>query len=254
MRVVRHTPQHVTITTSEPVLWILGISFLLAGLALTLLLSRVVTLTCDRSLPPNGACTLTSSNYVTSKTYELPLDQIQGAEVQISYGDSDSDDTYRVVLITTQGTVPFTGYYSSGSQKKQQTADQVNRFLTYESQQNLSLKVDDRVWMSILGGVFAGAGLLMALLAGFTVINLDRSSGMLTVTRNRLITKSTSEYMISEFKGAEIQGSNGTYRVALLMKDGQAFPLTSYYSSGTRGKQKLIDELQRFADLTHPSI
>ena len=94
----------------------------------------------------------------------------------------------------------------------------------------------------------------MALLAGFTVINLDRSSGMLTVTRNRLITKSTSEYMISEFKGAEIQGSNGTYRVALLMKDGQAFPLTSYYSSGTRGKQKLVDELQRFADLTHPSI
>lgn len=248
MRVIRHSPQHITIHSPDLVLWLMALVFLGASAMILLIFGRKVTLNCDRSLPPAGVCTLESASFIDSNQTQISAGNLQRAEVRVNYGDSDSSDTYQVVLMTTNGEVPFTEYYSSGSSKKQQLANEINQFIQDDSQNTLSVETDDRLFISILAGIFAGVGALMGLFSGITTLDLDRSSGLLTVSKRRLLPAGASEYLLSDFQGAEIESSKNTYRVVLRMRDGRTVPLTSYYSSGYKGKKKLADELEAFAN------
>lgn len=248
MRVIRHSPQHITIHSPDLVLWIMALVFLGASAMILLIFGRKVTLNCDRSLPPAGVCTLESASFIDSNQTQISAGNLQRAEVRVNYGDSNSSDTYQVVLMTTNGELPFTEYYSSGSSKKQQLANEINQFIQDDSQNTLSVETDDRLFISILAGIFAGVGALMGLFSGITTLDLDRSSGLLTVSKRRLLPAGASEYLLSDFQGAEIESSKNTYRVVLRMRDGRTVPLTSYYSSGYKGKKKLADELEAFAN------
>jgi len=246
MRVIRHSPQHITIHSPDLVLWFLAVSFLGSSALMLLVFGRKVTLNCDRNLPPAGVCTLESASFINRRQTNFSVGGLQQAVVDVSYGDSDSSDTYRVVLVTTNGEVPFTGYYSSGSSGKEEIADDINRFIRSNSQKTLSVKTDDRLVLSIIAGVFAGIGVLMGLFGGITTLDLDRSSGLLTVSKRSLISDSVSEHLLSDLQGAEIESSSSTYRVVLRLRESKPIPITSYYSSGYKGKKKLADELQEF--------
>lgn len=246
MRVIRHSPQHITIHSPDLVLLILAVSFLGTSALMLLVFGRKVTLNCDRNLPPAGVCTLETTSFINRRQTNFSVSALQQAVVDVSYGDEDSSDTYRVVLMTTNGEVPFTGYYSSGSSGKEEIADDINRFIQSNSQQTVSVKTDDRLVLSIIAGVFGGIGALMGSLASYTTIDLDRSSGLLTVKKRSLIKNSTSEHLLSDLQKADIESSSSTYRIALRMRDDSTIPLTSYFSSGYDGKQKLADELQQF--------
>lgn len=248
MRIIRHSPQHITIHSPDLVLWIMALVFLGASALILLGFGAKVTLNCDRSLPPARVCTLETASFIDSNQTQIPAGNLQRAEVRVNYGDSDSSDTYKVVLLTNNGELPFTEYYSSGSSKKQQLADEINQFIQNDSLNTLSVKSDDRLWISIFAGIFAGIGALMGIFSGITTLDLDRSSGLLTVSKRRLLSAGASEYLLSDFQGAELESSKNTYRVVLRMRDGRTEPLTSYYSSGYKGKKKLADELQGFAD------
>lgn len=248
MRIVRHSPQHITIHSPDLVLWILALVFLGASALILLVFGEKVTLNCDRSIPPAGVCTLETTSFIDSSQKQISVGNLQRAELRVNYGDSDSSDTYQVVLLTNNGELPFTDYYSSGSSKKQQLVNEINQFIQNDSLNMLSVKSDDRLWISILAGIFAGVGALMGIFSGITTLDLDRSSGLLTVSKRRLLSTSASELLLSDFQGAEIESSKNTYRVVLRMRDGKPIPITSYYSSGYKGKKKLADELQVFAD------
>jgi len=245
MRITRHSPQHITVRSDEAVMWIMSIIFIVVAGAMLLIFGKKVTLNCNRSLPPAGSCTLETTSFIDRRNMDFSLGELQQAVIDVSA--SSDGDTYRVVLVTAHGEIPFTDYFSSGYSGKQELADEINNYLRSTSQQSLSVKSDDRLIMSILAGVFGGAGGLMLLFSGVTTIDLDRSTGLMTVTKRRLIGSGSDEYLIGDFTGAEIEGSSkGNYRVVLRLRDGRSIPLTSYYSSGYDGKRKLADELQGF--------
>ena len=156
----------------------LGLLFFIAGLAVMLFLGNKVTLTCVRSLPPPGVCTLRSANMVRAREKTFNISEINGATVDVSYGDDG--ETYRVLLQTTSGSVPLTSYYSSGARAKQQAANQINSFLMYDTMQTLTIKADDRIWVAIFSGIFAGSGALLLILAVLKIIQNTREGDLVT--------------------------------------------------------------------------
>lgn len=156
----------------------LGLLFFLVGLAVMLFLGQMVTLTCVRSQPPPGYCTLRSANMVSARETIIPITDLRGASLDISYGDDG--ETYRVLLQTSDGSLPMTGYYSSGFKAKQRAVDQVNSFLMYDTMQTLYVKSDDRIWIAIFSGIFAGCGALVLTLALLKVIRDTRERSLET--------------------------------------------------------------------------
>jgi hypothetical protein len=156
----------------------LGLVLFIAGLVVMLFFGNNVTLTCVRSLPPPGFCTLRSANMVSARETIIPIPDLSGAAIDVSQGEDG--DTYRVLLQTTRGSLPMTSYYSSGLSAKQQAVDQVNSFLIYDTMQTLSIKTDDRIWIAIFSGIFAGSGALLLILAVLKIIQDTRAGGLET--------------------------------------------------------------------------
>ena len=156
----------------------LGLLFFIAGLAVMLFFGNKVTLTCVRSLPPPGVCTLRSANMVNAKEKTFAITELSGASIDVSHGDDG--DTYRVLLQTASGNLPMTSYYSSGLTAKQQAVDQINSFVMYDTMQTLSIKTDDRIWVAIFSGIFAGSGALLLLLAVLKIIQDTREGDLET--------------------------------------------------------------------------
>lgn len=145
-------------------LTLFGGVFLAVGLAVMWFMGAQTTLVCERPEPRAGTCTLTQINVFgrVNRSESLRLTEIERADVQVSE-DDDGDDTYRVVLRTERGTVPFTDYYSSGRNDKREIADRLNAFLEDGAARELEVSQDDRLFASIFGGVFSCAGGLVAL-------------------------------------------------------------------------------------------
>jgi len=137
----------------------LGFLFFVSGLTVMLFVGSKNTLSCDRSLAPAGACTLRVEKALTGKEQQIPIPQLKGAYVDES---TDSDGTtYRVVLQTARGEIPFTSYYSSGYSGKKNTVDKIIAFLQDENQAVLSVKTDSRIWVAIFSGIYAGVGAVL---------------------------------------------------------------------------------------------
>ena len=102
---------------------------------------------------------LRSANMVSAKEKTFAITELSGASIDVSHGDDG--DTYRVLLQTASGNLPMTSYYSSGLTAKQQAVDQINSFVMYDTMQTLSIKTDDRIWVAIFSGIFAGSGALL---------------------------------------------------------------------------------------------
>jgi hypothetical protein len=249
MKLTKFDQNHIAIRSNPVGMWIMGIVFVGFAVVAVLFLGAKSTLECSRSGQNQGACVLTQQSFVKTTTKNIPLTQMVAAGVHTSQ-DSEGDETYKVVLQTSGGTIPLTSYSSSGYASHQRIADQINTFLADTSIANVEVKQDSRLLLNILGAVFGGVGLLLILLTSRQTIDLDRGKGLVTLQKSSLITKSSDEIMFGDLAGAEVEQSSSsdgnTYRVALVQRNGQRTPLTSFYSSGYQGKQDLANEINRF--------
>ena len=173
---MNNSPSRLKLDPDQLIRGGLGLLFLVAGLAVMLFFGNKVTLTCVRSLPPPGVCTLRSANMVSAKEKTFAITELSGASIDVSHGEDG--DTYRVLLTTTSGSLPMTSYYSSGLSAKQQAVDQINSFVRYDTTQTLYIKTDDRIWVAIFSGIFAGSGALLLILATLKIIQDARESDL----------------------------------------------------------------------------
>ncbi len=246
MKIIRYDQQHIAVRFNPAGMWIMGVAFLGFAALAVLILGSQSTLTCIRS---DRTCSLEKKSLLKTSSLDIPMEQLQGAQL-ITVTDSEGSDTYKVALNTTGGSIPLTGYSSSGYNSRRRIVEKINAFLTDASQQRLEVKQDSRILLYIIGAIFAGIGLLLILLISRITVDLDRTKGLATLKRRSLITSSVDEILLGDLTGAEVQGSSGSkgasYRVALVQRSGQRTPLTGYYSSGYQGKQKLAEEINNF--------
>jgi hypothetical protein len=149
-------------------LGLFGLVFLGVGLAVMWWMGALTTLTCPAAeapgVRPAGACTLTQTNVFgrVSRTVTMPATELLGARLEVS-SDDDDGDTYRVVLRTERGEVPFTDYYSSDRAPKDKVLAAVNAYVADPAGPRLEAGQDERLFALIFGGVFALVGLGISL-------------------------------------------------------------------------------------------
>ena len=115
---------------------VFGGLFVVAGLAVVVLFGSVITCSIDKSL---GTLVLESNRLGHRSRNEYALRDLYGVAVEFHRANRGGR-TYRVALVMQSGDrVPLTAYYSSGLNKKQQTADRICAFLNLKPIQD-----DDR--------------------------------------------------------------------------------------------------------------
>ena len=106
----------------------LPLIFVVVGLPF-LLFSSILTIFADRN---SRVLTLKYSSLLRRNSREISFDDIASVDVQssISNDDGSTSYTYRVAVFLKDGNVvPLRSYYSSGSRKKEERADQLRKFI-----------------------------------------------------------------------------------------------------------------------------
>jgi hypothetical protein len=232
--------------------WIFGFVMISFGVVVLFMLGGKNTIICSRSGKQAGKCQIISSSLLVSHTTQLALKDLQGAELDVS--SSSDSDTYRVVLLTTQGKMPLTSYYGSSSGSQQSVVEQVNAFLKDPALKSLLTTQDEGALPFIIALLMVGFGILIIFFFGRPMTyDFDKASGLLTVTHTNLNNASEHEYPLHDIKGVTIDtsysGRSGTYRVVLLMADGVRLPMTTFLSSGLKDKQLAAAAIKEFLGL-----
>jgi hypothetical protein len=138
-----------------------GSVFVVSGLVAMVVFGELATLTCQRVEPTQGSCQFVHSGLLGSDETTIPLNQLQSAKVDVNEGNRGN--TYRVVLLTNGGKVPFTSVWSSGAEGKQKNADRINAFIGNPGKTSLRVQQDDRWFAYPFGGIFilAGGGVVL---------------------------------------------------------------------------------------------
>jgi hypothetical protein len=254
MRVVRQTSTRLTLRLVPWLLWLVGGIFTGVGSTVGVAVGGETVLRCDRTSPP-AQCQLSSFNLLGHRRDQaFDIASLQGAEVQTSY-NSDGDTTYRVVILTGQGPIPFTESYSSGLANYRQQASEINQFVQMPTTPSLHLH-QSNAWFGLIFLIgFGGVGLAIVLFGGKVMTcDFDKSMGQLTLTQRGLLGAKTIQHPLHHLSGLRLEQSRGskggyTYRLALLLKSGETLPLTSYYDSGRRGKEKMAEQVCNFLGL-----
>lgn len=141
------------------VLFLMGLIFAAAGLAVVYYLGHDTELNCRRTV---NRCVIEKTNVFGDTEVEetIRLGSLAGAEV-IEKRDSDGDYTYKVMLITDEGRIPLSSVSTSDRKSHRENAQKINNYVN-SFNETLEL-VESGKWIRIFGFVFAGIGGLMFL-------------------------------------------------------------------------------------------
>jgi hypothetical protein len=246
LKIIESTPTTLALRRTPILIWLICLSALVMGIVLTLILGKQYVLECQR-LGSGGTCQLATRNLFGSGRVEtFPLSDLQGASVEIS-PDSEGDDTYRLSLRINGENQPLSPVYSSGFSKKDALAQSINSFISDSRQPGLSVRQDERFLGMLAGGICALTALALAAFLGQVVtLRLDRSTGTVTLKRMGLLGVREGEYLLSDFTDAVLEYGENTSRIALVTRDGGHLPLTSEFTSGSRGKEATAATIRAF--------
>jgi hypothetical protein len=89
------------------------------------------------------------------------ITDVRGAEVDESCDEDGC--TYRVRVLTGRRSVPLTEYYSSGWGAKEKVADEINDYVARGGEEPLKVRDGNVMLGALFGGIFAIAGLGIAI-------------------------------------------------------------------------------------------
>ncbi len=251
MRVMESTPDRMVVKMlGEGFLLVaIGLIFMVGSLVGTFFLVQTTELNCRRVESTQVNCSLerTIFGYTVHSQELYGLQRVQLAERT----DSDGDLIYRVNLYTRDGVVPLTPYSSNNFRRNVNHAEEISRYLRGpEAKLNL---VDRPGVFWLITGVLTIAGaatIITGVGALFSSWIFDRVNGQIVHDRRGLIGAKDRRYHLADVTGAFVRSkrdSDGaTYRVELHTRKGETIPLTGYYTSGYRRKEKVANQIQRF--------
>jgi hypothetical protein len=178
---------------------------------------------------------------------QIPVDNPQQAIVQ-SYRSSKGGTSYRMALVTSQGTIPLTDFYSSDA-GADGLAAQFNQFQRDSAANSVSLDQPASGFTFIFLLIFCGFGLIMILNTHYDTFVFDRDRDALTFTRIGFRGIHTREESITGLTTAvrQFRGSKGRryYCVFLHLDSGSDLKI-GWNSSRESAAQNLADQIQEF--------
>lgn len=109
----------------------------------------------------------------------------------------------------------------------------------------------NQLWFGTLFFLAGAAVSVIGVQARFTTWTFDRYQSLITHRRETLRGVKINEYALRDIANVQItysRSSKGskTYRVELETRDGENIPLTSWYSSGYKNKERAADVIRAF--------
>ncbi|URR34842.1 hypothetical protein NBE99_09340 [Thermosynechococcus sp. HN-54] len=247
MKVLEQTDYRLRLQERPLALWLFGGLFCLVPV-LILSVFPVADIECQRQTFPYE-CVVTTTSFVTQERVKIPLSVLRQAKLE-DYIDSEGDRMYRIVLEGVADSIPL-GIASSDAGDRATIVEQINQFLANPNQMQLSARVDDRWLIQIVVGVFFLVGASLIALTPVLTLDLDRSSGTLTIFHANFFRRTHKELRLREISDITIESSvdsegDRLYRVVVHLASGEKVPLRHYYSSGYNSKKELANHLRQF--------
>ncbi len=275
VKILEQLPNKLIIRIRPTFFW--GVALFFAGVGLFLLLSSltltpVTTLTCERSAPLQLSltsiqdaptfprCELAEINWLGREKSKTFISELQGATTETKIRKDKHGitiSTYRVMLQTSGGNVPFTNEYTAyDEQSRQALVFQINAFIQAPMQASLVVQENERLLGYFgfgIAGFFEVVSILVIAVAPVVTCFFDQESDSVTIRRHNWFGAKVFQHSLHEISGAKVELSNGgglTFRVTLTLWSGKTLPLTRFYSSGSEEKQQVAIYIQKFLSLS----
>ncbi len=248
MRVTEKDDQLIVRTSWASLLgpFVFGLFFIVFAGGLVWSSARESTLSCQRLEINEMHCQI-QSIFMGRVVQQIALDNPQQAIVQ-SYRSSKGGTSYRMALVTAQGTIPLTDFYSSDS-RADSLAAQFNQFQRNPAAKSISLDQPASGFTFIFLLIFCGFGAIMILNAHYDTFVFDRYRDALTFTRIGFRGIRTREESISGLTTTvrQFRGSKGRrYYCILLHLDGGSDIKIDWNATRESAAQSLADQIQEF--------
>ncbi|MGB3266125.1 MAG: hypothetical protein WBA89_19460 [Microcoleus sp.] len=223
MKIIKETATELIIQTQNILdFWLHSCLLMTFGLMSLAFDYHAATLSCQRLQEKPGSCQIVRSNLLGSYIQEIQLDALQGAKVQRCGYRS------RVLLLTSVGSVPFTGN-STNWGNQDAVASDINFFVRNAKNGLLRLKQDDR-WLEWTGGILLLAALGAIVLRNNETYSFDGTLNTLTVKQRGLLARKAMQYSLCEIYGVEVERTKDRdcdvwYEVRLLVSGGSRISL-----------------------------
>jgi len=209
-----------------------GALFALMGFIAFPIFGQSAALTCERGGSASPRCEL-ERTLIGIPLSTTSIEGLQGARVQTPLGAQGH--IYRVMLVTAEREVPFSGYSGSGSEEERIAAE-INAFLGDPNQTTLKARYSGSA-EAILSAVFVVLGLL-ALVTGLhtysTTWTFDRRKGLFTHRQQRLLSPKVVTYPFDQIGDVTVSAFSATsgshvHRIVLRTISGKELPMTPRY-------------------------
>ena len=252
MKVLEHTQDVLVLRPAGAglLLSLFGLLFFVVGVVLTFVLGQTVHLACERLEDQVVACDVRRT-FLGITVKEKNLGRIQGAQVAQKI-DDEGDYLYRIELSGSNGRIPLREAWSSGYDKKERFAEDVNDFVQDATAPTLELELAG-AWQMLFSLSFGLVGLVLAavgLRTSATTWIFDRTAGVAARRVAGLTGPRVTEYDLSAIEDVRVDSSRDsdggtTYRVVLWVA-GERVPMVSVYSSGHRKKAETAALIRDF--------
>lgn len=249
MRVTEKDDQLILHTAWSNLLtpFVFGLVFIAVAGSMLWSTARESTLTCKRVEVNQVQCQI-QQVLLGRVVKQIAIDNPRQAIVQSSHS-SKGGTTYRMALVTSQGTIPLTDYYSSDADADSLAA-QFNQFQHNPAAKTVSIDQPASGFLFIFLLVFSGFGLVAILTVHYDTLVFDRYRDTLTYTRLGFTGAHTREESISGLTTDvhQFRGSKGRryYCVFLRLTGGAADIKLDWNASHEATAQALADRIQEF--------
>ncbi|MEQ9669059.1 hypothetical protein [Coleofasciculus sp. G2-EDA-02] len=229
MDIVEYNRLKLTIRHRPLLLWLL--SSILAAVGVGVIsFQRGSSLTCQRGAK-TGSCELVKSGLVGSEVRTIPLESLRDVSLDLNL-KNDSNDSYRVVLLTGSEEIPFTSHYSADSNQQESIASEIDAFIMNKNQASLNIQQDDRWFSYLFGSLLIGVGLFVAVQKGKVVtLSFDKVRDRMMLKQRGLLSGTTIELPLAEIVDVTIETIRDAKdrqieRVALVLDSGKHLAIT----------------------------
>lgn len=259
MKILEQTRQRLSLRDRSVGYWLGSIALMGVGLGVLPLGSKTVV-ECDRSPLAQPSCLVKVSGLLGHSVQPIPINTIQGATVETyrHHRRRRADRiSYKVVLQTSQGTVPL-GTSSSSRATKDRLATEFNTFLSTPQASLNQLHGDQRNTSFFIGLLVAGGGLFWLLRCKTYHCTVDKLRNTLSIQRRSLTNTETITHPLHTVVGTEVETRTRTNkgktttvgRVLLMLKSGDRIPVSENYSSNLALQNTTADTIRTYLNDT----
>ena len=229
-----------------------GALFALMGLIAFPLFGQSAALVCERSGSASPGCEL-ERTLIGIPWSTTSIEGLQGTRVRTPLGAQGY--IYRVMLVTAERQMPFSGYSGSGGEEER-IAAQINAFLGDPNQASFKVRYSGRA-EAILSAVFVVLGVLV-LVTGLhtysTTWTFDRRKGLFTHRQQRLWGPREMTYPFDQIGDVTVSAFSATsgshvHRIVMRTISGRELPMTPRYYLWRDHLIQTVRTIRQFLDL-----